>query len=194
MLFRSWGTHDEAGSVRGVPVRPGTPISWAPDEVVAGSLRLERPDGSVRAIGWDDAPGRPGWCKLDWIVADRASRTLGNASNVIDPTWEGPDGAIVPLDGFLEPYFQEVYLDAGSIPLFERIVGELGEDAIERYVEELEAEVTRYITTDPNHGKAARRAYNIFRLTGRYAEAAWLRELFDEPVTALYQEIGRAHV
>ncbi len=33
----------------------------------------------------------------------------------------------------------------------------------------------------------ARRLYNIFRLTGRYSEAAYLRELFDEPTTVLYQ-------
>ena len=42
-------------------------------------------------------------------------------------------------------------------------------------------------STTPNYGKAARRMYNVFRLTGRYTEAAYLRELFDEPVTALYQ-------
>ena len=29
--------------------------------------------------------------------------------------------------------------------------------------------------------------YNIFRLTGRYEEAAFVRELFDEPATVLYQ-------
>jgi hypothetical protein len=29
--------------------------------------------------------------------------------------------------------------------------------------------------------------YNIFRLTGRYEEAAFIRELFDEPATLLYQ-------
>jgi hypothetical protein len=29
--------------------------------------------------------------------------------------------------------------------------------------------------------------YNIFRLTGRYPEAAYIRELFDEPTTILYQ-------
>jgi len=29
--------------------------------------------------------------------------------------------------------------------------------------------------------------YNIFRLTGRHAEAAFVRELFDEPTTLLYQ-------
>ena len=29
--------------------------------------------------------------------------------------------------------------------------------------------------------------YNIFRLTGRYPEAAFIRELFDEPASMLYQ-------
>ena len=29
--------------------------------------------------------------------------------------------------------------------------------------------------------------YNVFRLTGRYEEAAYIRELFDEPSTVLYQ-------
>ncbi len=29
--------------------------------------------------------------------------------------------------------------------------------------------------------------YNVFRLTGRYEEAAFVRELFDEPTTMLYQ-------
>ena len=29
--------------------------------------------------------------------------------------------------------------------------------------------------------------YNVFRLTGRYEEAAFLRDLFDEPATMLYQ-------
>ena len=55
------------------------------------------------------------------------------------------------------------------------------------YVDQLEHEVVKYRTKDPNYGKVARRLYNIFRLTGRYAEAAYLRELFDEPTTVLYQ-------
>jgi hypothetical protein len=38
-----------------------------------------------------------------------------------------------------------------------------------------------------NYGKAAKRMYNVFRMTGRYDEAAYLRELFDEPATLLYQ-------
>ncbi len=106
---------------------------------------------------------------------------------MLDPTWEAPDGSITPLDGFLDPYYQEVYLDADSIPLFSRLVKELGPDSVDDYVDALEHEVWKYTVEDPNYGKAARRMYNIFRLTGRYAEAAYLRELFDEPVTALYQ-------
>jgi hypothetical protein len=33
----------------------------------------------------------------------------------------------------------------------------------------------------------AKRLYNIFRLTGRWSEAAFVRELFDEPAALLYQ-------
>ncbi len=98
-----------------------------------------------------------------------------------------PTAPIVPLDGFLDPYFQEVYLEAESIPLFTRLVAGIGADAVDDYVHQLEHEVWKYTVEAPNHGKAARRMYNVFRLDGRYAEAAYLRELFDEPVTALYQ-------
>jgi hypothetical protein len=182
-----WGTHDEPGSVRGHKVKAGSWISWTPAEVESGSQELVRDDGTVRRIDWAEAPGRPGWAKLDWLVGDRTRGILGNASNVIDPTWEAPDGTIVPLDGFLDPYFQEVYLEAESIPLFTRLVADIGADAVDDYVHQLEHEVRKYTVETPNHGKAARRMYNVFRLDGRYPEAAYLRELFDEPVTALYQ-------
>ena len=49
------------------------------------------------------------------------------------------------------------------------------------------SEVHKYLTKDVNYGKVAKRLYNIFRLTGCYEEAAFLRELFDEPATLLYQ-------
>jgi hypothetical protein len=102
-------------------------------------------------------------------------------------TWEAPDGAIVPLDGYLDPYFQEVYLEAESIPVFSKLAKHVSSDALDDYVKSLEKEVKKYLTRDVNYGKAAKRMYNIFRLTGRYEEAAFLRELFDEPTTVLYQ-------
>ena len=170
----------------GRPVGAGSPISWTADEVATGRIDLVR-DGRPEELTWEQAAADPGWCKLDWIVADPVRRALANASNMLDVTWEAPDGSITALDGFIDPYFQEVYLEAESLPLFNRIVEELSADAVDDYVDQLEHEVLKYTTKDPNYGKAARRMYNIFRLTGRYAEAAYLRELFDEPTTVLYQ-------
>ena len=112
---------------------------------------------------------------------------LANASNMLDVTWEAPDGTITPLDGYLDPYFQEVYLEAGSIPIFSKLAKHVSADALDDYVAQLEKEVNKYLNKDLNYGKAAKRMYNIFRLTGRYEEAAFIRELFDEPATVLYQ-------
>jgi hypothetical protein len=113
---------------------------------------------------------------------------VANASNMLDVTWEAPDGSIVPLDGYLDPYFQEVYLEAESIPLFTKLAAHVSDDALAEYVEQLEGEVRKYVARDPrNYGKAAKRMYNVFRLNGRYLEAAYVRELFDEPAALLYQ-------
>jgi hypothetical protein len=182
-----FGTHQRQVVYRGKTLKAGSPCSWKPEEVKAGQLEVTDPDGSTRVVTWADSMHEPGWCKLDWVISDKARGALANASNVLDPTWESPEGKIVPLDGFLDPYFQEVYLEADSIPLFSRLVKELGADAVDDYVQALEHEVWKYTVSEPNYGKAARRLYNIFRLTGRYSDAAYLRELFDEPVTALYQ-------
>jgi hypothetical protein len=188
--FRLWevkfGSYPFDAERDGRPVRGGSPISWTADDVVAGRVAIVR-DGRPDELTWEQAAADPGWCKLDWIVADPARRALANASNMLDVTWEAPDGAITALDGFIDPYFQEVYLEAESLPLFTRLVEQLSADAVDEYVDQLEHEVVKYTTKDPNWGKVARRLYNIFRLTGRYAEAAYLRELFDEPTTVLYQ-------
>jgi hypothetical protein len=176
-----------AGSKGGKPVKPGAPMSWTMEEIRAGQMEVTLDDGTIRVVRWEEGEVAPGWCKLDWVIADRTRGKLANASNQLDPTWESPDGKIVPLDGFLDPYFQEVYLDSESIPLFSRLVKELSADSVDDYVEQLEHEVWKYSVKEPNYGKAARRMYNVFRMSGRYAEAAYLRELFDEPITALYQ-------
>lgn len=181
------GTWEEAITKEGKDQHPGSPISWTPSEIVAGEIVVTAADGGVRTVKWEDAAQKPGWCKLDWVVADASRGQLANASNVLDPTWEDPQGRIVPLDGFLDPYFQEVYLDKDSKPLFDRIVREMSTDVVDEYVHQLEHEVWKYSVADENWGKVARRLYNIFRLTGRYTEAAYIRELFDEPTTALYQ-------
>ena len=122
-----------------------------------------------------------------WVIADPKRGQLANASNMLDVTWEAADGSITPLDDYLDAYFQEVYLEAESVPIFSKLVKHASPDALDEYVYQLEKEVNKYLTKDINYGKAAKRMYNVFRLTGRYEEAAYLRELFDEPTTMLYQ-------
>jgi hypothetical protein len=173
-------------TARGVQ-KKGAPGSWTPSEIKAGKIEGHLLDGSPYALTWEEASQNPGWCKLDWVVADPVDQQLVNASNMLDVTWEAPDGAIEPLDGYLDPYFQEVYLDSASVPIFSKLAKHVDSDALDDYVHQLEKEVRKYVTKDPNYGKAAKRMYNIFRLTGRYQEAAYLRELFDEPTTVLYQ-------
>ncbi len=167
--------------------QPESPISWRPDEIEAGKKVGFSPDGKPVEIIWEEAAQEPGWCKLDWVVADPIQGSLANASNMLDVTWEAPDGTITPLDGYLDPYFQEIYLQKESIPIFSKLSQHVSADAMDEYVHALEKEVKKYVTKHKNYGKAAKRMYNIFRLTGKYESAVYLRELFDEPTSMLYQ-------
>jgi len=165
----------------------GSPISWPAKAVELGYIQATTPQGDPIKVSWNEVADDPGWCKLDWVIADPIRKTLVNASNMLDVTWETPDGSITPLDGYLDGFFQEVYLEAESIPIFSKLVKNVSGNALDDYVSQLRKEVKKYVTKDINYGKAAKRMYNIFRLTGRYNEAVYLRELFDEPTTMLYQ-------
>lgn len=182
-----FGSYPQDVEHKGRLHKAGTPIAWTPAEIEAGRLAETFLQGEPVEITWDEVALDPGWCKLDWVIADPIDQTLVNASNMLDVTWEAPDGKITPLDGYLDPYFQEVYLDAESIPIFTKLAKQVDSNALDDYVAALEKEVRKYVTSSPNYGKAAKRMYNIFRLTGKYEEAAYLRELFDEPATVLYQ-------
>lgn len=182
-----FGSYPEDMVIGDRRVKSGSPIAWKPYQIQAGKIEGFRPDGTSLTVQWEEVSAAPGWCKLDWVVADPIRRTLANASNMLDVTWEKPDGGIIPLDGYLDPYFQEVYLDASSVPIFSKLAQHVSANALDDYVKQLEHEVQKYLTKDVNYGKVAKRMYNIFRLTGRYEEAAYLRELFDEPATVLYQ-------
>lgn len=182
-----FGAYPFSGTRENKPIKSGAPISWNLDEVEKGNIYLVDETGKAMALSWNEAALNPGWTKLDWVVAHPPRRSLSNASNNLDVTWESPEGAIVPLDGHLDPYFQEVYLEADSIPLFTKLAKHVAADALDDYLLQLEHEVQKYTAAPANYGKAAKRMYNVFRLSGRYAEAAYLRELFDEPATVLYQ-------
>jgi len=167
--------------------KAGTSIEWNPDEIQAKKIEAQSLDGKPVILDWDQIALDPGWCKLDWVVAHPVRGELVNCSNMLDVTWEALDGTITPLDGYLDPYFQEVYLEAESVPIFSKLAQHVSANALDEYVEQLENEVNKYLTKNINYGKAAKRMYNVFRLTGRYEEAAFVRELFDEPASMLYQ-------
>ncbi|MBI3739722.1 MAG: hypothetical protein HY258_11795 [Chloroflexi bacterium] len=182
-----FGSYPLAGKREGKSFKKGAPISWTVDDVEKGSVWVEDEAGKPVVLDWKEVANDSGWTKIDWVVAHPPRRSLANASNNLDVTWESPDGEIVPLDGQLDPYFQEIYLEADSIPLFTKIAKHVAADAVDGYVAQLEQEVKKYTTEHINYGKAAKRMYNVFRMNGRYMEAAYLRELFNEPATVLYQ-------
>ena len=165
----------------------GSPISWEAEEVEEGVMHVLRASGEPWEVEWSYGCLDPGWCKMDWVVAEPERGRVVNASNMLDVTWETPEGDIVPLDGFLDPYFQEVYLEAESVPLFTKLSRHVSPEALDDYVQQITGEVHKYTHDPANYGKAAKRLYNIFRLTGRHGAAALIRELFDEPAALLYQ-------
>ncbi|GAB4479624.1 MAG: hypothetical protein Kow0088_20720 [Anaerolineales bacterium] len=181
------GSYPCDGLREGKAIKKGAPLSWSLADVQAGKIEIQNTEGNSIALSWDEMAQDPGWTKLDWVVAFPPRKQLANASNNLDVTWEAPNGEIVPLDGQLDPYFQEVHLEAESIPLFTKLAKHVAADAMDDYLEQLEGEVKKYVIKSPNYGKAAKRMYNVFRLKGLYSEAAYLRELFDEPATILYQ-------
>jgi hypothetical protein len=182
--FGTWKT-DVVKDGQRLPV--GSPISWSPDEVKEGRMRVYRASGELWEVDWAYGCLDPGWCKMDWVIAEPELGHVVNASNMLDVTWETPKGEIIPLDGFLDPYFQEVYLEAESVPLFTKLSKHVSPRALDHYVKQITGEVRKYTDDPANYGKAAKRMYNIFRLTGRHEGAALIRELFDEPAALLYQ-------
>jgi len=182
--FGTWKTEVVRDGER---LSAGSSIAWKADEVKEGKMRVLRASGEAWEIDWSYGCLDPGWCKMDWVLAEPERGRVVNVSNMLDVTWEGPEGDIVPLDGYLDPYFQEVYLEADSVPLFTKLSRHISPQALSEYVEQITGEVEKYTHDPANYGKAAKRLYNIFRLTGQYGAAALIRELFDEPAALLYQ-------
>ena len=78
-------------------------------------------------VTWDEVAWNPAGASWIGWSPTRSREQLANASNMLDVTWEAPDGVITPLDGYLDPYFQEVYLEAEVHPdLFQAGPARLG--------------------------------------------------------------------
>src|SRR3972149_6206318 len=91
------GSYQQDVQRDGKKLPKGSPISWNADEVGKGVLAMLDANGKPLAITWEQAAQDPGWCKLDWVVADPVRKQVGNASNMLAATWEAPGGRITPL-------------------------------------------------------------------------------------------------
>lgn len=169
--------------------RDGRSLRWDPAQIAAGAL----PDqgdgrGKEAVVAWSAAAVDPGLVKLSWFLSDRSLGGPTWVSKVVDASWEDPDGRVGSLDGAIDAEFQQIYLDPLGIALARWLTADSGVVERDRYVRAMEREVVVHRrASPPDHGKAAKRLYNLCRLTDRRPEAIFLRELFDEPASRLYE-------
>ena len=190
LLEADLGSYPEPVIQRGTKKKAGDSIEWMPEDVVKGSITVEMPDGGSRSYSWDDVDVGNGWIYLYWIVAERSESRIAIASNVVDVTWEHPDGTISSFDGAVDPLVQEIYLEASALPLVEKLSKLVAPGARKNYEAIMKDQVYHYTKVTPSFGKAAKRLYNLFRVSDELESAAFVRELFDEPAARLYQITG----
>lgn len=168
--------------------REGLTLVWSPQEFAAGAIERFLPTGPVITVSWSDAAADPGFVKIDWTLLDPALGGPGKVSKAIDATWQAPDGTIESLDGAIDADFQQIYLDAEAADLASALTAGLAPGSREHYAWHMEREIAKYCDSDRgDFAKVAKRLYNLCRLTGRFAEAIYVRELFDEPAARLHQ-------
>jgi hypothetical protein len=188
------GLYPAAYSRDEAPVTAGSPISWGLAEMDVRVVRVVDAAGETHRLRMHEVALDPGFVKLDWVFADRERDRVVPVSKVIDATWESPSGAIVALDGVLDSFYQEVYLDPESQVDVERLVQHVSPDGLETYLGQIMGEIAKYSAEGhQNYGKVAKRLYNIMRILRRDADASYLRQLFDDPPARLYQVGGTLH-
>jgi hypothetical protein len=176
------------------PVGQGSPISWGLEDLDVRMIRVVDATGETHRLRMHEVAMDPGFVKLDWVYADRERDRVVPVSKVIDATWESPDGSIIALDGVLDSFYQEVYLDPESQVDVERLVQHVSPDGLENYLDLIAGEIAKYSAEGhENYGKVAKRLYNITRILRRDADASYLRQLFDDPPARLYQVGGTMH-
>ncbi len=166
--YRLWevkfGSYPWDAERDGRSVRAGGPITWTPQEVVAGEIALQR-DGVPVRFTWREAAADPAGASSTGSsptpsVARSRTRATSSTSRGVRRTARSPRSTAP----WTRTSRRSTWI--GLAPAFTRLVHELSADAVGEYVGQLEHEVVKYVVDHPNYGKVARRLYNIFRLTG----------------------------
>ena len=78
-----------------------------PRDLFDGSITVRDVAGRPSTIAWHEAEAGAGWTYIGWIVVDGESGDrIALASNMIEATWESPDGTLTALDGALDPFME----------------------------------------------------------------------------------------
>jgi hypothetical protein len=166
----------------------GQPLIWQADEIARGYLHYRNPTGEVTEITLAEAANDPGFVKIDWTLVDPGLGGPGKVSKAIDVTWQSPDGPIESLDGSIDADYQQIYLDASAADLAAALVSGLTAGSRDHYLWHMEREIAKYcVPSSADFAKVAKRLYNYCRLTGRFTDAVYIRELFDEPAARMHQ-------
>jgi hypothetical protein len=184
------GVFDQPVYAQGSLRAAGDPITWSPADVANGYLTVEDTSHRPLTIHWHEANAGLGWTYCGWIVSDPQAGRMAQASNMIDTTWEAPSGEIKALDGSIDPFYQEIYLEPAALPVFQKITAQADSSRLNAYVSSMRSEASHYTHIQPNFVKASKRLYNLFRVTDELEAAAYVRELFDEPGAMMYQVPG----
>jgi hypothetical protein len=169
-------------------LRDGKTVVWLPTDVETGTAHVTGADGNAVSIGWNDAARNPGFVKIDWTLLDRTLGGPGRVSKVIDATWETPEGAIESLDGAVDADYQQIYLDRDGALLAAELTAPENQTLRDQYLRHMEHEIAKYaLPGASDYAKVAKRLYNLCRLTGRFSEAVFIREMFDDTPAKLHQ-------
>jgi hypothetical protein len=163
-------------------------LIWLAEDISRGNLRYQSPTGEVTEVALVEAASDPAFVKIDWTLVDPALGGPGRVSKAIDVTWQSADGPIESLDGSIDADFQQIYLDASAADLAAALISGLAASSRDHYLWHMEREIAKYcLSSSPDFAKVAKRLYNFCRLTGRFADAVYVRELFDEPAARMHQ-------
>ncbi len=183
-----FGQHPVEATKGGKPVGVKSPMSWTIDEIRAGQMEVTLMDGNGRRLHVGRRDARPRLVQARLGHRRQRARQAGQRQQRTghDLGGAGRRRSCRSTASWTRPSRRSISTPI-RLPLFSKLVKELSADTVDDYVEALEHEVWKYTVQHPSYGKVARRLYNVFRMNGHYAEAAFIRELFDEPITALYQ-------
>lgn len=184
------GVFEQPVHVQGSLRAAGDPITWLPADVANGYLTVEDASHRPLTIQWNEVNAGLGWTYCGWIVSDPQAGRLSQASNMMDVTWEAPSGEIQALDGSIDPFYQDIYLESEALPVFQKIIAHADASRLNTYISEMRSNAAHFTHAQPNFVKASKRLYNLFRVTDELEAAAYVRELFDEPGAKMYQVPG----